>query len=107
MLAIVAAILFGLALLFNLTETHLGDMSILDLELAGLMCFALPPPGHHGRSSDIPSGRFRSGGSVRAMPSRRGGIATSGGVGHARYSWPRWIPTACSRWTPRTPARTR
>jgi hypothetical protein len=41
MLAVVAAILFGLALLFNLTGTHLGSISILDLELAGLMFFAL------------------------------------------------------------------
>jgi len=40
MLAIIAAILFGLALLFNLTGTHLGSITILDLELAGLLFFA-------------------------------------------------------------------
>ena len=41
MLAIVAAILFALALLFNLTGTRLGSISILNLELAGLLFFAL------------------------------------------------------------------
>jgi len=41
MLAVIAAILFGLALLFNLTHTHLGSVSLLDLELAGLLFFAL------------------------------------------------------------------
>ena len=41
MMAIIAAILFGLALLFNITGTHLGSISILDLELAGLLFFAL------------------------------------------------------------------
>jgi hypothetical protein len=41
MLAIIAAILFGLALIFNLTGAHVGGISILDLELAGLLFFAL------------------------------------------------------------------
>lgn len=41
MMAIIAAISFGLALLFNLTSTHLGSISILDLELAGLLFLAL------------------------------------------------------------------
>jgi|GEM_PF-4041768 len=41
MLAVIAAILFALALLFNLTDTRLGSISILDLELAGLLFFAL------------------------------------------------------------------
>jgi hypothetical protein len=41
MLAVIAAILFALALLFNLTGTRLGSISILDLELAGLLFFAL------------------------------------------------------------------
>jgi hypothetical protein len=40
MLAVVAAILFALALLFNLTGTRLGSISVLDLELAGLVFFA-------------------------------------------------------------------
>ena len=41
MLAVIAAILFGLALLFNITGTHLGSISLVDLELAGLLFFAL------------------------------------------------------------------
>jgi len=41
MFAIIAAILFGFALLFDLTGAHLGGIGILDLELAGLLFFAL------------------------------------------------------------------
>ena len=41
MLAVIAAILFALALLFNLTDTRLGSINVLDLELAGLLFFAL------------------------------------------------------------------
>jgi hypothetical protein len=41
MLAVIAAILFALALLFDLTNTHLGTINVLDLELAGLLFFAL------------------------------------------------------------------
>jgi hypothetical protein len=50
MLAVIAAILFGLALLFNITSTHLGSISILDLELAGLIFFALHFAWTHGRA---------------------------------------------------------
>jgi hypothetical protein len=41
MLAVIATILFALALLFNLTSTRPGSISVLDLELAGLLLFAL------------------------------------------------------------------
>ena len=41
MLAVIAAVLFALALLFDLTGTRLGSISILDLALAGLLFFAL------------------------------------------------------------------
>jgi hypothetical protein len=41
MFAIIAAVLFGLALLLNLLGAHLGSISLLDFELAGLMFFAL------------------------------------------------------------------
>jgi hypothetical protein len=40
MLAVIAAILFGLALLFELLKTNLGDISNHILEVAGLFFLA-------------------------------------------------------------------
>jgi hypothetical protein len=41
MFAIIAAVLFGLALLFSLTATALGTINTTTLMLAGLLCVAL------------------------------------------------------------------
>jgi hypothetical protein len=41
MLAILAAILFALALIFDLTKTSLGDITANTLVIAGLLCVAL------------------------------------------------------------------
>ena len=41
MFAIIAAILFGLALLFELTGTALGKLNATTLQTAGLLCVAL------------------------------------------------------------------
>jgi hypothetical protein len=41
MLAIIAAVLFGLAFLFDLTGTSLGNLGPTALMLAGLTCLAL------------------------------------------------------------------
>ncbi|GIJ48937.1 hypothetical protein Val02_58230 [Virgisporangium aliadipatigenens] len=41
MLAIVAAVLFGLALLFDLTNTSIGEIGSMTLTYAGLLCVAL------------------------------------------------------------------
>lgn len=41
MFAIIAAVIFGLALLFELIGQRLGSITISEMELAGLMFFAL------------------------------------------------------------------
>jgi hypothetical protein len=41
MFAIIAAVLFALALIFDLTKTSVGDVSTNTLLLAGLLCVAL------------------------------------------------------------------
>ena len=41
MFAIIAAVLFGLALIFDLTRTALGNINTTTLLLAGLLCLAL------------------------------------------------------------------
>jgi hypothetical protein len=41
MFAVIAAILFGLALLLDLIGAKLGSITLLEWELAGLMFFAL------------------------------------------------------------------
>jgi hypothetical protein len=41
MFAIIAAVLFGLALIFDLTQTAFGTINTTTLLLAGLLCVAL------------------------------------------------------------------
>jgi hypothetical protein len=41
MFAILAAVLFALALIFDLTRTGLGDITANTLVIAGLLCVAL------------------------------------------------------------------
>jgi len=41
MFAIIAAVLFALALIFDLTKTSLGDITANTLVIAGLLCVAL------------------------------------------------------------------
>jgi hypothetical protein len=41
MFAIIAAVLFALALIFDLTKTGIGDISANTLVIAGLLCVAL------------------------------------------------------------------
>jgi hypothetical protein len=41
MFAIIAAVLFALALIFDLTKTALGDITANTLVIAGLLCVAL------------------------------------------------------------------
>jgi hypothetical protein len=48
MLAVIAAILFGLALLFELLKTNLGDISNHILEVAGLFFLACHFASSHG-----------------------------------------------------------
>jgi hypothetical protein len=41
MFAIIAAVLFGLALIFDVTRSSLGDLGPNTLVIAGLLCLAL------------------------------------------------------------------
>jgi hypothetical protein len=41
MLAIIAAVLFGLALIFDVTRTAMGNLGANTLVIAGLLCLAL------------------------------------------------------------------
>ncbi|GGK40179.1 hypothetical protein GCM10010124_36120 [Pilimelia terevasa] len=45
MFAVIAAVLFGLALLLDLTDNALGPMTATSLMLAGLLCLALQMAG--------------------------------------------------------------
>jgi hypothetical protein len=53
MLAIIAAVLFALAFIFDVTKTHPGDITANTLMLAGLLCLALHLAGVRG------AGRWR------------------------------------------------
>ena len=55
MFAVIAAILFGLALLFDLLKTHVGISPSPDSRLAGLLFFAL----HFASTDGWSRGRYR------------------------------------------------